>query len=100
MSDVSPPDKAPEGADSKSEVGQKNSNDSEAKKHYDSLRRMYHEPTKVRLFIYDLILWAFCVIFDCFSGKFGQEVVLKFQKKTHLFLLLPPMLINSLIPLS
>lgn len=91
MSGTLSSDNAPEGLKAGPEAAQKKkANDSAAQKHYENLRKMYHEPTPARLFIYDLILWAFCVVFDCFFREIRSRGGFKVPKKDSLIFVAAP----------
>lgn len=60
------------------------------KKHYEDLRKLYVEPSPIRLFIYDLILWAFCVVFDCFFREIRSRGGFKVPKKDSVIFVAAP----------
>lgn len=58
--------------------------------HYEKLRKMYHEPSAIRLVIYDLILWGFCVVFDCFFREIRSRGGFKVPKKDSVIFVAAP----------
>lgn len=60
------------------------------KRRNDELRKLYQEPTPIRKFIYDLILWAFCVVFDCFFREIRSRGGFKVPKKDSLIFVAAP----------
>jgi glycerol-3-phosphate O-acyltransferase/dihydroxyacetone phosphate acyltransferase len=72
---------------------QRNSNASgndAMKKHYEKLRKLYKPASTVRLFIYDLILWGFCVIFDCFFREIRSRGGFKVPKNDSIIFVAAP----------
>ena len=67
----------------------KNDNDS-MKKRYDELRKLYVPATPFRKFIYDLILWAFCVVFDCFFRDIRSRGGFKVPKEDPVIFVAAP----------
>lgn len=66
------------------------SRNAEMKKHYEELRKAYKPPSNIRLFIYDLILWAFCVVFDCFFREIRSRGGFKVPKKESVIFVAAP----------
>ncbi|VEU20489.1 DEKNAAC101392 [Brettanomyces naardenensis] len=56
------------------------SGQAEALAHYQELRKLYHEPTPLRKFIYDLILWIFQIVFDCFFREIRPRGAFRLPK--------------------
>lgn len=71
-------------------AGNNNAQTDAAKKHQEDLRKLYKEPTKIRLLIYDLILWGFCVVFDCFFREIRSRGGFKVPKKDSLIFVAAP----------
>ena len=77
-------------ASTMSEKSLDRSSNEEMQKHYEDLRKLYKPPSKIRLFIYDLILWAFCVVFDCFFREIRSRGGFKVPKKDAVIFVAAP----------
>lgn len=73
--------------DKSAETASKNA---EIKRHYDELRKSYKPPSGIRLFIYDSILWAFCVVFDCFFREIRSRGGFKVPKQDSIIFVAAP----------
>ena len=62
----------------------------EMKKKYEALRKLYVPPSPIRLFIYDLILWAFCIVFDCFFREIRSRGGFKVPKTESVIFVAAP----------
>lgn len=60
------------------------------RKRYDDLRKLYIPPSPIRLFIYDLILWMFCVVFDCFFREIRSRGGFKVPKNDSIIFVAAP----------
>lgn len=90
---MSSPEKTPDSTPAVSSIeGETKQGDDNAtlKKHYDDLRKLYVEPSPTRLFIYDLILWCFCVVFDCFFREIRSRGGFKVPKKDSIIFVAAP----------
>ncbi|QPG77275.1 hypothetical protein FOA43_004683 [Brettanomyces nanus] len=56
------------------------SGQAEAILNYSELRKHYHEPTPLRKFIYDMVLWMFQIIFDCFFREIRPRGAFRLPK--------------------
>lgn len=76
--------------ESSNQTQEQSNRNNEMKKHYEDLRKAYKPPSNIRLLIYDIILWAFCVVFDCFFREIRSRGGFKVPKKDSIIFVAAP----------